>query len=60
MPPETQKLEDMLAILQQQRDQALNALVQVQAEATGYRRRINELEAKLAEQQEPVKKPKAA
>lgn len=43
--PKTETLQDMLAIVQQQRDQALNALVLVQAENAGLRRHIAVLAA---------------
>ncbi len=44
MTAEAQKFNDMLAVLQQQRDQALNALVMSQAENVALHRRIAELQ----------------
>jgi len=44
MNPELQRAQDMLAAMQAQRDNALNAMVMAQAELAMLRRRVSELE----------------
>lgn len=55
--PSTAKLQDMFAIVQQQRDQAINALVVVQAENAALRRESARL---AAEQAKPVADPESS
>lgn len=47
MNKDLQRAQDMLGIMQSQRDQALNASVLTQAEIMGLRRQVSELEAAL-------------
>ena len=60
MQPELQKLQDMLAAMQSQRDQALNAVVITQAEIAALRRTLAERDATiktLAEEMEKLRAP---
>lgn len=52
MNPELQRANDMLAILQTQRDQALNTLVAAQAEIMSLRRQLAEKENIQSDNQE--------
>lgn len=62
MSPELQRAQDMLAAIQAQRDNALNAMVLAQAEIAGLRREIEALRMGKSERpaesrSEPVHNP---
>jgi uncharacterized protein YeeX (DUF496 family) len=54
MNPDLQRLHDMLAAMQSQRDQALNAHVVQQAEIAALRRTIAERDAQIKALQEEI------
>lgn len=59
MTSDLQKFNDMLAAMQAQRDQALNAVVMARAESAGLRRELAAKDAQIAELQKTVNEPTA-
>jgi hypothetical protein len=54
MNTDLQRAQDMLNAMQQQRDQALNAMVNASAEVASLRRELAAKDARIAELEKPI------